>query len=417
MHFEFNFYSSLLLVFFVHGLVYAILLYRKSLVKKNAADKWLSLFLLLGILYIAPWMLGFAGWYDQQTYRDFLLYTPLQQLYLLGPVLFIYVQSLLNPLFRFGKHQWLHLLPGWCYLGYGVVMVVADKIFLKKYYFLQDGLDRDFDFWYQITGFTSITIYFFASLRYYVVYKKLMAQVVSYADTLSFSWMKNFLVAFLFILGLQLFFYLLTALFPEANSYVGSWWYYFSFALILYYIAITGYANSIKTTIAFTPNLFTAPPTLWLTPNPLVPFHQNDAEEAVKVEIAITTPGSRTTALPLDPAIEPWKEKILTLMETENLYTNPELSLTQLAKQVHSNPAFVSKVINQGFGMNFNDFVNHYRVRAVQRCLQAGQHKTHTLLAIAYECGFNSKATFNRAFKKYTGQIPQEYVKLRAGLT
>lgn len=266
MHFEFNLYSSLLLVFFVHGLVYALLLYRKSRVKENTADKWLSLFLLLGILYIAPWMLGFAGWYDQQPYRDFLFYTPLQHLYFLGPVLFSYVQSLLNPLFRFNKKQWLHFLPGLFYLGYCLVMVVTDKLFLKKYYFLRDGLDRDFDFWYQATGFISISLYFLASFRYYSVYKKLMVQVVSYADKVSFKWMKNFLVAFLFILSLQLFFYLLMRLFPATNTYVGSWWHYFSFALILYYIAITGYANSIETTIAFTPNLFTARPALLLPP-------------------------------------------------------------------------------------------------------------------------------------------------------
>lgn len=98
-------------------------------------------------------------------------------------------------------------------------------------------------------------------------------------------------------------------------------------------------------------------------------------------------------------------------METDKLYTNPELSLTQLAKHLQSNPSFISKIINQGFGVNFNDFVNQYRILAVQRQLKTGQHQTQTLLAIAYECGFNSKATFNRAFKKSTGQIPQDYIK------
>ncbi len=408
MHFEFNFYSSLLLIFFVHGVVYALLLYKKSLVKESAADKWLSLFLLLGVLYIAPWMLGFAGWYDQQPYRDFLFYTPLQQLYFLGPILFIYVQSLLNPLFRFTKKQWLHLLPGLLYFGYCLVMVITDKLLLKKYYFLQDGLDRDFDFWYQATGFVSLIVYFLISFRYFILYKKLMVQVVSYAEKVSFGWMKNFLVAFLVILLAQLFFYLLAMLLPGTRTYVGSWWYYFSFALIFYYIAITGYANSIKTTIAFAPNLFTYRPALLLPRNPPGPAYPNYPAETVEIELE---PSRRTLEWQPDAAIEPWKEKVLFLMEKENLYTDPELSLAQLAKRVQSNPSFISKVINQGLGFNFNDFVNQYRVLAVQRRLQAGQHKTHTLLAIAYECGFNSKATFNRAFKKYTGQIPQDYIK------
>jgi hypothetical protein len=50
-------------------------------VKESISDKWLSIFLLLCVLYISPWMLGFAGWYDNQPYRDILFYIPFQQLY------------------------------------------------------------------------------------------------------------------------------------------------------------------------------------------------------------------------------------------------------------------------------------------------------------------------------------------------
>src|SRR5688572_25386204 len=112
MLFDFNRFSSLLLIFFVHGLVYSILLYRKSMVNETRSDKWLGLFLLLCILYISPWMVGFAGWYDNQPYRDILFFVPFQQLFFIGPVIFFYVQSLLNPSFRFGKKEWLHLIPG-----------------------------------------------------------------------------------------------------------------------------------------------------------------------------------------------------------------------------------------------------------------------------------------------------------------
>jgi len=76
MLFQFSFYSSLLLIFFVHGLVYAILLWRKSVVNDSMPDRWLSLFLFLCIIYIAPWMLGFAGWYDTLPYLDYIFYFP-----------------------------------------------------------------------------------------------------------------------------------------------------------------------------------------------------------------------------------------------------------------------------------------------------------------------------------------------------
>ena len=87
------------------------------------------------------------------------------------------------------------------------------------------------------------------------------------------------------------------------------------------------------------------------------------------------------------------------------------------AKQ--SNPVYlrlgiISKTINQGFQMNFNDCINSYRIEAVKNSLDLGEHKKTTLLGIAYDCGFNSKATFNRAFKKHTGKTPKEYIETQS---
>ena len=119
------------------------------------------------------------------------------------------------------------------------------------------------------------------------------------------------------------------------------------------------------------------------------------------------------------PTVEPipseeinsWKERILQLMQAGKAYEDPELSLTQVAKQLQSNPSHVSKMVNKGFGVNFNDFVNQYRIAAVKEMLSNGEHKQQTLLGIAFECGFNSKATFNRAFKKVTGLSPKDWLQ------
>jgi AraC-like DNA-binding protein len=106
-----------------------------------------------------------------------------------------------------------------------------------------------------------------------------------------------------------------------------------------------------------------------------------------------------------------WKPKILSLIEKEKVYEDPELSLSQIAKLLKTNPSIVSKAINQGFQLNFNDFINNYRIEAVKEKLKVGEQKTQTLLGIAYDCGFNSKATFNRAFKKVTGTNPREWME------
>lgn len=404
MLFDFGFYSSLLLIFFVHGLVYAVLLLRRGWQNAVTSDKWLSLFLLLCILYIAPWMLGFGGWYDNQPYRDILFYVPFQQLFFIGPVIFFYVQSLLNPGFCFGKKEWWHLLPGIGYLFFCLVMLVTDKLVLHEYHFLANGQDPDFDGWYQLAGFVSMVFYFLLSLRYYNVYRTIIVQVISYAELVMFRWVKNFLLAFLLMLVLRLLFFI-AGLLPVFNdlAYTGPWWEYFSFAIIFYYIAITGYSNNLVAKVPFKLNLISNRKMLLLTATNS-PKESGLFEEAEIIEDNIAAKKD-------NDLINEWKPRILQLIETEKAYEDAELSLVQLSKQLKTNPTILSKAINQGFGKNFNDFVNHYRIEAVKDKLQAGEQKLQTLLGIAYDCGFNSKATFNRAFKKVTGVSPKEWIE------
>lgn len=403
MLFQFNRFSSLLLIFFVHGLVYAILLYRKGVLNESRSDKWLSLFLLLCILYITPWMVGFAGWYDTQPYRDILFYVPFQHLFFIGPVIFFYVQSLLNPSFRFGKKELLHLIPGLLYLFFSIVMVVTDKLVLGKYYFLANGEDPDFDTWYQFTGFISMLAYFILSLRYYLLYKKLIVQVISYAEVVMFRWVRNFLLAFLLMLFVRLGFYISD--FFMQKGYSDTWWYFLVFAVIFYYIAITGYANSVETKVAFNLNLLTYRPSLLLN------YHSSDSTDNLVTEDAEIIEVDSVAGNPATAEVKEWKEKLLHLMKIAKAYEDPELSLTQVAKQLQSNPSFISRMVNQGFQQNFNDFVNQFRIEAVKEMLNKGEQKKQTLLGIALDCGFNSKATFNRAFKKVTGVSPKEWLQ------
>jgi AraC-like DNA-binding protein len=412
MRFDFGFYSSLLLIFFVHGLVYSFLLYRKAIRNETSPDKWLSLFLLLCILYITPWMVGFAGWYDNQPYRDILFYVPFQQLFLIGPVMFFYVQSLLNPSFRFGKKEGLHLLPGFLYLLYSITAVVVDKLVLNEYYFLASGADPDFDTWYQVAGHVSMLVYLLLSLRYYNLYKKLMVQVVSYADLVLFKWVRSFLYAFLIMLIIRVVFFI-APLVPGylEMRYMGPWWGYFSFAIVFYYIAITGYANAVETKVPFRLNLLTYQPSLLLQHTEAGNNAAGLVEEAEVIEVS-----NGQAEKPEDAALlAEWKPRIIALLESEKAWQDPELSLTQVARQLHTNPSLLSKIINQGFGFNFNDFINNYRIEAVKEMLAKGEHKKQTLLGIAFECGFNSKATFNRAFKKATGLSPKEWTQQTNG--
>ena len=102
-------------------------------------------------------------------------------------------------------------------------------------------------------------------------------------------------------------------------------------------------------------------------------------------------------------------ETLATLMQDKKPYQDSELTLFTLAKQLKIHPNHLSQIINQHHNQNFFDYINEQRVNDVKEALVFGKYDNHSLLGIAHEFGFNSKASFNRAFKKFTGMTPSEF--------
>ena len=109
--------------------------------------------------------------------------------------------------------------------------------------------------------------------------------------------------------------------------------------------------------------------------------------------------------------MDKWKVKVTELLELKKVYENPQLTLRDVASELKTTTKTVSSVINSEFQMNFNDFINHYRIEAVKNKLKNGEYQQSTLLGIALDSGFNSKATFNRAFKKSTRMTPKDFIE------
>ena len=99
------------------------------------------------------------------------------------------------------------------------------------------------------------------------------------------------------------------------------------------------------------------------------------------------------------------------IMEEQALYMNEALTLPLLAESLNLSPSHLSQVINQQFEKNFFDFINTYRVEEAKRRLRNPQFSHFSILAIGLDCGFRSKSSFNRAFKKFVGQTPSEFRK------
>lgn len=119
---------------------------------------------------------------------------------------------------------------------------------------------------------------------------------------------------------------------------------------------------------------------------------------------------TRPQNIPLDDAGE-LLEKLELLMEQEEAFRHPELSVNKLADMLETKPHVLSKLLNEHYGQNFRDFINGFRVEQFIRQASEGKLENLTFLGLAHEVGFNSKSTFNLAFKKFTGRNPRDYFK------
>lgn len=101
--------------------------------------------------------------------------------------------------------------------------------------------------------------------------------------------------------------------------------------------------------------------------------------------------------------------KLAAVMDAGQAYRNGELKLEQLAAMVAMTPHELSQLINESCGANFQEYLNRYRVAALQQVLLAPARSGDSILDLGLECGFNSKSALNRIFKNATGMTPGEY--------
>lgn len=113
---------------------------------------------------------------------------------------------------------------------------------------------------------------------------------------------------------------------------------------------------------------------------------------------------------------EKFKIKLLNYFEEDEPYLNPQLSLHQLAEEIEIHPNKLSFLINEIMGINFNEFLNSFRLKHFKTIALNPKFKHITILGLAYDSGFNSKSVFNSYFKKTEGITPSQWVKFNTKL-
>lgn len=114
----------------------------------------------------------------------------------------------------------------------------------------------------------------------------------------------------------------------------------------------------------------------------------------------------------LKPAeMDALKQRLIELMQSTNAYTASDFSIKSIAVNLQVPPHYISQVLSSCLATNFYEFTNRYRIQKAKELMIHPDFQHLSILGIAYECGFNSKSTFNRAFKKWVGCPPSVYKK------
>ena len=102
---------------------------------------------------------------------------------------------------------------------------------------------------------------------------------------------------------------------------------------------------------------------------------------------------------------------LLNLIEKDKVFTNTNLTLSILAEKLNTNTSYLSKIINDEFNMNFNNFINSYRIKEARILLSNPENYNYTIASISNKVGFKSISVFNKAFKNNTGLTPSFFMK------
>ena len=398
MTFYFSVYSSPLLFGFVQGWIYAVLLWVRGRREERLSDVLLG-WVLVGLSFnIWEYMLGFGG--IEILWRE-LEFFPRTLGFLLPALCYFYLKSQVNADFRFTWRDARHATPFLLLATYHIGVFSMGHTFVERWKTTvhEPYHVDDVEF---IVGVGLDVYYLILSLRLYQHYRAWIKTQFSDTETISFRWFRNFLIA---LTSTTLFRLLMTILSVTLGlNYWQNWWDELAGVALIYYVGIHGYAQAQpgrRLTFGQLPELLATPIPVLISEGNNEPILAGSASER-KTE----------PAAPILPAeLMIWRDTLLDYMDNERPYLDPDLSLIDLARRLKTNASVLSPVINAGMGKNFNDFVNQYRVEAFKQQVRNPANRHLSLLGIALDCGFNSKATFNRAFKKLTGQSPKAFVE------
>jgi AraC-like DNA-binding protein len=369
------FISAIFLDFFI-----VILLLTKK--QKSLTDKLLALFIASIGMQLLGYYLKQAGYWEQYPHLTGIT-APVVLFH--GPFLYLYCLYSLRPDRALRRIDYLHFTPG-----------VAAYLYMTRFFFysaeekrlIDSGEISDFDLFSQfllIAILISGLSYSIASYRLTIKHRHVSEEYFSFSEGVSLRWLRYCILSIgMVFLTAAVVIFLRDSLdlrFPFDPEYI-------FYTIIIGFIFLVGYFG-IKQEHLF------------------INYPRTNS---------VMSDGRRPAAKYKHSGIDEEKadqlfESLLRLMEEEQPFLEPRLTLAELAGMLRVSANNLSQIINQKAKVNFYDFVNNYRVDHFIK--SAGKNKRYNLLALALESGFNSKSSFNQIFRKHKGQTPSEFLSLQ----
>jgi AraC-like DNA-binding protein len=300
-----------------------------------------------------------------------------------GPLLFLYVRHMTNPSLKYEPWHTMHFIPFFVFFAVSVIFRNVSLFDDLSGFFTIDRF-TPLRIVYSACFFLSVTVYSILSFIQIRNHQARLQDIVSFtSEKMTLNWLKVLSITFyvgyivVFILGgigiiaglIPFDPYILTFIFIA----------FFSFAYSFY--AIRQPEIFAQPVAAREENTFIAPAGA-----------EKYAKSGLRKEQA-----------------EEYLTQLLSYMDDEKPYLDGDLTIHHLSQKTGIPRHYITEVLNENFGRNFFTFVNEYRVREVIARINDPKYQHYTILAIAFDAGFNSKSTFNTIFKAYTGKTPSEY--------
>lgn len=296
----------------------------------------------------------------------------------IGPLIYFYSKSVLDSTFQLEKRERRYFYPtvldlGASLIGWTFVIGMFLGFWEQKNGPIWGNVMDQYNTYVDIPRWLSATIYLFLTKRLLNQYQTAGPNQHGQPHL---RWLKQFVNAFL-IFQLIWFVHLVPYIIPSLREplldHFGWYPIYIPIAVLIYWLGFKGYLHT-------------------------------RSENAVKL------PAKAANAQTIEQVIN----ALTGAMEQEKLFLDADLTVDKLGQQLRLPSKQISAVLNQHLHKNFNGFINDYRVDEVKRRLVDPAYEHLTLTGIAFDCGFNSQATFQRAFKLVTGVSPGEYLKKSA---